>query len=303
MVDFTPPFAQDGERRLPNLTEQQLGLSCDPVQLRELFNGLFWLLQGQVKNIADEAGVAPSQDGDITLLKRAVLALISASSGGGTADEYILMAQGRSRLPIFPDMQHNDGHLAVLSPSTGVVRVPAGRDFLHRGIYKVTTAETDFNTDPSKIYHLRWNPADGFVMRDLASGTYNPTALSEVNPVFDTTFDDMLVARIITNSSNVATVTNLQNRTRLTARAERASSLGDAGATGVVTNFTHNFARTPLAMLESTSPPGGDRDSDLWLEVSDLTRYGMNVRSWNWTAGVTASAHNSPGYKYNVVAS
>lgn len=251
MVDFTPPFGQDGERRLPNGTEQQLGFSCDPAQLRELFNGLFWLLQGQIKDIADEAGVIPSQDGDITLLKRAVIALIASATGGGTADDYIMMTQARSRLPFYPEVLNVDGHLSVVSPSTGQVRVPAGLDFLHRGIFRVTTTQTDFPTDPSKTYHLRWNPSDGFVLRDLASGTYNPGSLAEVNPVFDSTYDDMLVARVITNSNNVPTITNLKNAAviRLKADVMGTPNLSSfpSGVNGSQFDFTVavNCARTP----------------------------------------------------------
>lgn len=297
MVDFTPPFGQDGERRLPNTTEQQLGFSCDPAQLRELFNGLFWLLQGQVKDIADEAGVTPSQDGDITLLKRAVLSLIASATGGGTADDYIMMTQARSRLPFYPDVLNVDGHLSVVSPSTGLVRVPAGLDFMHRGIYRVTTAQTDFPTDPSKTYHLRWNPADGFVLRDLASGSYNSGSLAEVNPVFDSTYDDMLVARVITNSSNAASVTNLINKVDLTRRAVLHGTdlqLVGANASNVLVQDSYNWARTPksfhldVALLWVTigddadimwfDPAKGRNPSGAYLPPAiPVTRYGLNA--------------------------
>lgn len=291
MVDFTPPFGQDGERRLPNATEQQLGFSCDPAQLRELFNGLFWLLQGQVKDIADEAGVIPSQDGDITLLKRAVIALIASATGGGTADDYIMMTQARSRLPFYPEVLNVDGHLSVVSPSTGQVRVPAGLDFLHRGIYRVTTAQTDFPTDPSKTYHLRWNPTDGFVLHDLASGTYNSGSLAEVNPVFDSTYDDMLVARVITNSSNVPTITNLCNKVNLFAMGEdyapgaSGASFEDEKMPSEITQYKSvhiNFARTPqvqltaindLIILQSGPTAGLERN----IGARALSRYSVAV--------------------------
>lgn len=292
MADFDPPFADQGERRLPSSTEQQLGFPCGPAS-RELFNGLFWLLQGQIKDIASEAGVIPSQEGDITLLKRAVLALIDAATGGGTADNYILMDQARSRLPIYPDVQHETGHLGVLSPSTGTVRVPGSRTFLHRGIFPVTTVQTDFATDPSKTYHLRWNPTDGFVLRDLASGTYNPGMLAETDPSFDSGYDDMLVARVITNSSNVATITNLANKNRL------ATEISDTGAmTNPQTNnatrsttLSWNWARLPqLSIYPSfigTAATGlgsasgfrasDPHDHDFRINVTNLSRYGASV--------------------------
>lgn len=279
MADFDPPFADQGERRLPTTTEQQQGFPCGPAS-RELFNGLFWLLQGQIKDIADEAGVIPSQEGDITLLKRAVLALIDAATGGGTADNYILMDQARSRLPIYPDVQHETGHLGVLSPSTGTVRVPGGRTFLHRGIFPVTTVQTDFATDPSKTYHLRWNPTDGFVLRDLASGTYNPGTLAETDTTFDSGYDDMLVARVITNSSNVPTITNLVNRSTLAISEILSAVSSGTNSSAAWFGFTKtlNWARRPTTWsldVARGNALGNSTDNDfnirpLGASLSDL---------------------------------
>jgi hypothetical protein len=254
MVDFTPPFGENGERRLPDATEQSLGLSCDPQQLRELLNGMFNLHQGQIKAIADEAGVTPNESGDKTLLNRAVLALIAAATGAGDTSEFVLFTQARARLPIFPDVQNVDGRIIVTAPATGTVRVPGGVSFLHRGIFLVTTAQTDFPTDPSKAYHLRWNPTDGFVLRDLASGTYNPSTLAETNVAFDSAFDDMLVARVITNSSNVATITNLSNKNVLegdqTQNGSATINTGNFSADYSHT-FTLNWSRTPFVSVEA----------------------------------------------------
>jgi hypothetical protein len=257
MVDFTPPFGENGERRLPDSTEQSLGLSCDPQQLRELLNGLFNLHQGQFKAIADEAGVTPAGPGDKTLLNRAVLALIAAATGAGDTSEFVLFTQARARQLVFPEILNTAGTIVVTAPSTGTVRVPAGVTFTHRGIFNVTTVQTDFPTDPSKTYHLRWNPTDGFVLRDLASGVYNPSTLAETNATFDSTYDDMLVARVITNSSNVATITNLVNRNRIWLSGEIGFLASDwpfqndtfpSGITNAP-NVSVNFARTPRAFL------------------------------------------------------
>ena len=55
----------------------------------------------------------------------------------------------------------------------------------------------------------------GFALKDLGDVAYNPAALAEDNPAFDSTYDDMLVARIVTDASNVATITNLANKDAL----------------------------------------------------------------------------------------
>jgi len=218
MADFDPPFAQNGERRLPNANEQSLGWPCGPID-QSLLNGLFHLHNGNIADVINEAGVT-GPDGDLTKLRRAIEAIAQAVTGGGTVSDFVLMAQARNRLPIYPDVQNVDGRISVTAPSTGTVRLAGGVEFLHRGIFRITTTQTDFSTDPSKTYHLRWHRTDGFVLRDLASGAYNPGTLSEANVVFDSDFDDMLIARVVTNSSNVASITMLTNRNRILASDE-----------------------------------------------------------------------------------
>lgn len=249
MSAFDPPFATNGERRAPTPTEKSLGFPCGPAS-QALMNFLVNRLEGQVDNIADQAGITANAEDDLTVLFRAVDALIAAAVGTEDTAQYVLFTQARARLPIFPDVQNAAGTIVVTAPSTGTVRVPAGVNFLHRGIFLVTTSQTDFPTDPSKTYHLRWNPTDGFVLRDLASGSYNPSTLAENNVAFDSTFDDMLVARVITNSSNVATITNLSNKARLESEQSSTGSGDAASEVGSYSNtFALNWARTPIAVL------------------------------------------------------
>jgi hypothetical protein len=252
MSAFDPPFATNGELRAPTSSEKSLGFPCGPAS-QALFNFLINRLEGQVDNIADQAGVSALAEDDATVLFRAVDALIAAAIGSGDTSNFVLFTQARARLPVFPDVQNTAGTIVVTAPSTGTVRVPAGTNFLHRGIFLVTTTQTDFSTDPSKTYHLRWNPTDGFVLRDLASGTYNPGTLAESNAAFDSTYDDMLVARVITNSSNVATITALANKNRLRIRGEEffggtQLTFEDDKNPSAINNFvtkTINWARSP----------------------------------------------------------
>jgi hypothetical protein len=261
MSAFDPPFATNGELRAPTANEKSLGFPCGPVS-QALFNFLINRLEGNIDNIADQAGVTAAAEDDATVLFRAVDALIAAAIGSGDTSNFVLFTQARARLPIFPEVQNTAGTIVVTAPSTGTVRVPAGTNFLHRGIFLITTAQTDFPTDPSKTYHLRWNPTDGFVLRDLASGVYNPSTLAEGNAAFDSSFDDMLVARIVTNSSNVATITNLSNKNilrNLLLIDEAFTRTTAAGTGGIwVAPFTPtplNWARTP-AFTGSASRTG-----------------------------------------------
>lgn len=285
MALFYPPFASDGERRNPDSNEQSEGFPCGPAD-RTLFNGTLYSIQAEMNSIQIEGGVAGDEN-DNTTVVTAIQNMIDAATGGGGGGAYVLMTQARARMPIFPIVDNVAGHFGMVSPGTGQVRIPAGVNFLHRGIFTLTSAQTDFATDPNKTYHVRWNPTDGFAIKDLAGILYNPSALAETNILFDSTYDDMLVARVITNSSNVPTIVNLVNRDRLLARAEQAATMSvpnTNGATGTTT-FTHGWARTPIvtpyikAVQVSKNPGGGEftgpdtHDHDMSITISAATRY------------------------------
>lgn len=304
MADFDPPFGQDGERRLPTAIEREQGFLCGAAS-RALFNGLFNRIEAEIGEVIAHAGIAPTDDRN-TLLREAIEALISAATGGGTADDYILMTQARSRLPFFPEIITDDGKIAVTSPSIGTVRVPGGTTFQHRGIYRVATVQTDFLTDASKTYHLRWNATDGFTMKDLASGAYNPTAAAESNAAFDSTYDDMLVARIITNSSNVPTITNLVNQDRLwhterlAGAAAETSPGGPAGTFRASFTATFNWSRTPKfaasqggISANSVTPAGALDATAGYISRGAMTRYSITDTVANdYQAGTVLTGAN-----------
>jgi len=195
----------------------------------------------------------------------------------------LLMSQAMARLPIYPEIVSTDGRINLTAPVTGTVRVPGGVNLLHRGINLVTTAETDFNTIASRTYHLRWNPTDGFVLKYLLDGVYNPTTLAETDPTFDSTFDDMLVARIITNASNVATITSLANLNRKeTSEVITGVAVGATGINEATFDFTKtwNYGRTPR-VLNALATRGSEEtviDRDYRENNKVETRYTWSVR-------------------------
>lgn len=302
MANFSTPFSSvGGNHRLPTEDERDDGFPCGPAD-RPLFNGMFRRIEAELDAIVQEGGITPSDSDDTTVLQ-AILALIDAATGGGDTSNYVLMTQARARLPIFPDVLHADGHLNITSPSTGQVRVPAGRIFQHRGIFQVTTAQTDFATLSSKTYHLRWNPTDGFALKDLADTGYNPSALAETNSAFDSTFDDMLVARIVTNSSNVPTITNLINKVRLVSQTtwrgaldhEVSSSWGTITGTAVSLNWARSPMFAPIISLSGfrsneTGPTGSVtsgaagniRALEIRLPSAGATRYAIPNLEYNY---------------------
>ncbi|KQV28089.1 hypothetical protein ASC97_07000 [Rhizobium sp. Root1203] len=250
MADFDLPFADSGERRFPTTDEQANGFGCGPASL-PLFNGMFWAIQAEIGAVINSAGISQS-NASMTQLLQAIQALIAAATGNADTSAYLLTAQARARLPIFPEVLNTNGHFGVTSPATGQVRIPAGVSFQHRGIFPLTTVQTDFATDASKTYHIRWNPTDGFTLKDLANNVYNPAVVAETDSRFDSTYDDMLVARVITNSSNVPTITNLVNKDRLTnlildiqTLTRVTTSIGNWVV--AYTSIPINWARTPKA--------------------------------------------------------
>lgn len=310
MANFNPPFANGADKKYPTSDQRVNGFDCGPAD-RELFDGLFHRIESEIGSVITEAGITHTDD-RMTLLLEAIQALIEAATGGGDPSTYLLMAQARARLPIYPEIQNTDGKIAVSSPSTGVVRVPAGVTFQHRGIFPVTTAQTDFNTLASKTYHLRWSPTGGFVLKDLSDAAYNPGVVAEDDPKFDSGFDDMLVSRVITNSSNIATITNLVNRHVLRYTWSRSvllyppGGLGnpsvDAAANEVIST---SFSRTPFFMLggfseSAISGPSSYDGSESNFKASPVNRYQSTIFTFSFNAPLQQGAR--PEYTASLMA-
>jgi len=254
MANFDPPFSNAADKRFPTSDERQSGFPCGPAD-QQLFNGMFHRIEAELGDLIAYAGLTPV-DSDLTQTRKAVLALIAAATGGGDPADYLLLAQARGRLPIFPDVQNVDGRIGITAPSTGTIRVPGGVTFLHRGIFPVTTAQEDFATAASKIYHLRWRPDAGFVLLETGDATYNPTSLAETDAAFDSKYDDMLVARIITNASNIATITNLRNQNRILLEVQNNGNITTAPGSNLAertAQFSWNLARRPVVAVHPTS--------------------------------------------------
>lgn len=274
MADFSTPFGENSGRRLPNADERANGFPCGPAD-QTLFNGLFNRIESEMGEVISHAGLTPT-DTRFTQLREAIVALINAATGGGETTDYLLLSQAKSRLPIFPEIQSSDGKMNVTSPATGTVRLPGNVTFIHRGVDPISTVETDFPTTISRTYHLRWSIANGYELKDLTDAGYNPSFLPEDDSAFDSTYDDMLIARVVTNSSNVATITNLVNKHRLSINQHitgaDAQLSGQNGANFKFEN-TYNWARRP-----------DNYNMTIWrVEASGLTDYDINFTSVNTT--------------------
>lgn len=222
-----------------------------------------------------------------------------------------------STAPFFPEVLTADGRM-TFTIGTGSIVIDTAQGFQHRGLIKYLTTNTiladrTFATAISKTYHLRWRapgtgmatpagsyPNGRFVLRDLADSGYNPSALSEASTVFDSTYDDMLLARVVTNGSNVLTVTALANLAALKTSVSRTTTVSSPSAT-ISDAYTVNWARQPTVSLsgwnENVTATNTDGDETLIVPGS-ITRYGFVIDSYTFTP--VNAAYYAPLYTMNV---
>ena len=275
--------------------------------------GAVWLngIMQQIRRAIRGMGIAEDNADDDMLLK--------AIQKSGTG--YIPYSEARARVPLYPHVA-GDGLLTV-NGSTGQVAVAAGQDFIHRGVWLVQTDSyavglRTFATLASKTYHLRWDPTNGFRLRDLADVAYNPTSALESHAAFDSSYDDMLIARIVTSAGNVPTITPLANKAFLAADLLDTFSGLSGGASAPVIGATAagfiyfytgdtagyathyfgglNWARTPrhisvvnhILVQNSSSPPGALEGGANVVNHRAVTRYGAVIGQYSdWSAGNT----------------
>ena len=222
--------------------------------------------------------------------------------GGGSGETLNFLLN-----PVYPYITVNGGFMTV-NAGSGSVTLAAGQTFVYRGGVSYSTsdfelADRQFATLANKTYHLRWRYNAGepeLSLNDLADAGYNPGSLAETHQAFDSGFDDMLIARVVTDGSNVATITSLKNSQVLAVAEMLAGSNGqNLAANGACFDFskTLNWARSPASFSfhQAKSINNGsqaDRDFNITgigiaanstalnaaTPTIALTRYGMAQR-------------------------
>lgn len=167
----------------------------------------------------------PAQPGDLqsgvpTVWRYSAAA--DSAAGAFLIEPWALAMQGLDRLPIYPEIDTGSNKLA-LTATTGQIVVDAGQRFRHRGHRVIYTSDTasgsrTFATAINKTYHLRWTWSNG-------AGAYSLVDLTGASPAegdrsYDSTYDRLLIAKVVTNGSNVLTVTPYVNKHDLNARGE-----------------------------------------------------------------------------------
>lgn len=203
--------------------------------------------------------------------------------------------------PIFPEVETADNKLTVTAGS-GQVIIGAEQTFIHRGARRIncnsySAGNRTFSTSANKTYHLRWrwnNGVPAFVLLDLSNVGYNPSSLAEGAAAFDSTYDDMLIAKVETNGSNGITITPLRNKHVLREVLTNVGTISGttANAKTRTATETYNWARTPDLMpnwwlvytAEVGSSNGSDQftgavthDHDEYINITSLSRYGWTL--------------------------
>lgn len=187
-------------------------------------------------------------------------------------------------LPIYPEVYTDDNHFGI-GDDSGSVTVPSGVTLVFRGIYKYETSEETFSTVADKTYHLRMDIDGNITLNDLSDTDYNPDSLSETDESFDTTYDDMLIAKVETDTDNNVTVTNLKNKNVLRWHDEMEwFNISDSGTNDMRADAESyfNFSRKPgnydyfLTKMDHDNARGTDID---WHQDNkEVDRYHFYIR-------------------------
>lgn len=208
------------------------------------------------------------------------------------------------RMPIFPEIDTASNTLAITAAG-GQIVIDAAQQWRHRGHRIINTSDVlaaarTFATAANKAYLLRGAVAAGVPSYSLVDVTAAGTA--ELGEAYDTTFDDMLIAKVTTNGANVASVTALKNKHRLEAVGELLFSdvawAGDLVAPSAMlhgTVLSPNWGRRPKAAMAMMTSISTKATSD--TVGTQQINVGINVRS-RYSALVTYQKTETPQSGY-----
>lgn len=246
--------------------------------------------QREIMTVIVGAGLTPDEN-SVSQLEEAIDLKIATATGGGSSPVDDLLLLLRARNPAFPEVNTADGTFSLTVVSAGNLQIPAGISITHRGCFNDVTSLQSLTTLANKTYHLRKNWTTGWALKDVADSGYNPGALAETDPAFDTGYDDMITHKVVTNGSNVATITPLVNKNRILKEVSNSGAmttnngLDDASRTATL---EWNLARTPVMAVTPAAivvlGSGGNfmtgsqtHDHDFNITRLTFSRYGATL--------------------------
>ena len=290
MANFSTPFANTGARREPTPTELSDGFPIGAAD-KELFNGLAYRVEAELGTLV-AAGLPNAPDNTTDSVLKAIQALINAAVPDANKDTYLTEAQYL-------------GHINSYSDVTDSTFVDGGGNLLtcpevkmsYKGYKPLSIPNVSLALANSKIYHIRHTLAGGVVAIPMDDGTYNPNSWTENAPEFDTTREDILLARATVDGTGTITVVNLANRQLFSVSAlVEAVPKGMNGQKDAVFSVetTFNTGRTPVdiscsvAAVEVNNTGSGERNKN-FIPSDDYSK--GNARLSNNAAGFKADRY------------
>jgi hypothetical protein len=242
---------------------------------------------------------------------------------------YMREADFSAASTIFPEMR--PGGLVARTVSAGQIVVSASQSIIWKGFKTFsfdafTILQRTFSTSPNTTYHLRWYapgagfaspaisfPAGRLMLLSLADIAYNPSLIAEASGTFDTTPDSALLARVVTNGSNILTVTPLLNLPFLYSDSASFYDQTTPGAFDLISasfgfacthNFFINWSRRPkiiapighigIDITNSSFAPGYIMNgSSNVVTLASISRYFFTARVFgDWREPVPADFSN-----------
>lgn len=198
----------------------------------------------------------------------------------------------------YPEVRTTTNKIGITATNGVGIVINTAQPFVMRDTVAYNTTgfsllQRTFDTVGSKTYHLRFafNVADGadnfgnafytakgivngsFYLVETTDAAYNPRSVAENAAGLDTKLDDMLVAKIVTDSSNNITVTALRNtNARYSYESRRPHSTWAIPTTltavDQITPFTNDNARSFKGMLTGTFLIDASSTQDMgWIKL------------------------------------
>jgi len=130
----------------------------------------------------------------------------------------------------YPEILTTNNIFSITDNSNGTITINSNQEFFVQDVKLNTSrwgdSERTFSVNASTTYHLRFSLNGkqinnftpkrlSFYIVDVSDTNYNPNGVDETDTQFDTKYDDMLIAKITTDSNNAITIVNLKNKKHL----------------------------------------------------------------------------------------
>ncbi|MBL4731498.1 MAG: hypothetical protein JKY82_02715 [Rhizobiaceae bacterium] len=208
-------------------------------------------MQEEVLKVVEAAGLVADGD-DWTQLWQAIQWMISQNQAGA-------LALFKNSL-VFPEIETADAKLAIGDNNDGTLFIGGAQTWLLRGVFRFSSDDTNLadrtvTTVANKTYHVRWHAPGTGAAAPIETYPYGRFELVDMTAAappegdssYDTTYDNMLVARIVTDGANASTITTFINRASLSFSANLAKAPSYLGSSAWRADFSAdlNWSRSP----------------------------------------------------------